>query len=92
MLCNKCVLCLAFTLQPHAVWTSQGGKGRSEEFGLLHTELPASNTLYAIIFSTSRPQQPIPKFGNNDNYFPAPQPQDSDSVGLEAFAFSKAPL
>ena len=85
------------------------GKGRSENlwvfgayaFGNVRAQVctqnflpqtPSTPSFSALPIHSNQPQ----KFGNNDDCFPAPHPQDPDSVGLEgevdleAFAFSKS--
>lgn len=84
MRCYVIVLCLAFTPKPHAVWTSQGGKGKVREFMGLRTSCLQHPLRHHFSTSIHSNQS---QFGNNDNYFPAPQPQDSDSVGLGVCLF-----
>lgn len=72
---NACLCVLPSPLQPHAVWTSQGGKLEGQRiYGLAHRTsclkhpTPSFSALPSIATNS--------KFGNNDNYFPcSPAPR-----------------
>lgn len=67
-------------------------QGKVREFGgLLHTETSCLKRPLRHHFQHFPAQQPIPKFGNNDNYFPCSPAPRILTAGLP-LAFLQAPL